>query len=138
MTVFGGTYGPAEAVPFSSSSHLRGRVGGPPSFARLDSRARLSPHEPSNLKHSVHRRGLLGFEEGDGCVVDGDAGGGAAVELAVVGGAMDDQVGAVTVDYFGQARGAEERVDFRGLAVDGGDDGRVVNTGVHPWAETLS
>jgi hypothetical protein len=35
-----------------------------PSFARLDSRGRLSPHEPSNFKDAVHRWGLLGFEEG--------------------------------------------------------------------------
>jgi hypothetical protein len=43
---------------------------------------------------------LLGFEQGDGYVVDWDAGGGAAVGLAVVGVAVEDQVGAVAVYYF--------------------------------------
>jgi len=37
--------------------------------------------------------GFLGFEEGDGYVVDGDGGGGASVEFAVVGVAVEDQVG---------------------------------------------
>jgi hypothetical protein len=69
---------------------------------------------------------LLRFEEGDGYVVDGDAGGGTAVELAVMDAAMNDQVRAVPVYYFRQARGAEKRKNLRSLSVHSANDGRVM------------
>ena len=66
---------------------------------------------------------MLGFEESDRHIGHGNPRRRSAVELAVVGMAVDDQVGTVAVYYFGEARGAEERKNFGSFAIDSASDG---------------
>ena len=65
-----------------------------------------------DVEDAIGAGGLLRLQEADGYVVDWNSGGGLAVGGSVMGMAVDDQVGAVAIDYFGQSRGAEEREDF--------------------------
>lgn len=52
--------------------------------------------------------------------MDGNAGSGFAAGPTVMGVTVNDQIGAMAIDDFGQARSAEEGEDLRSLSLDGG------------------
>jgi len=79
-----------------------------------------------NVKNPVNRWGALGLQQGDCNVVHRHPPGRFAIALAIMRMAVDDQVCAVTVDYFGQARRSKEWINLRGFALDGGHNRSVV------------
>src|SRR5690348_8043424 len=79
-----------------------------------------------DIEDAVDAGGLLGLAEAKGDVVDRISAHGEAIRSAEVDVAVNDEVGAVAVNNFGEARGSQIRKDFGSFAFHGAGDGRVV------------
>src|SRR5579872_261590 len=111
--------------PLPSTACARDRWS-PISPAATAGDVRLRP--PSSKLENAERNGrVLQLQQRQGDVVNGNAGGGFTIHAAVVGMAMKDEVSAVPVGDFGQARGAQVGINFGGFALHGGTDGGVMN-----------
>ena len=80
-----------------------------------------------HVENAVEGVRVVGLQDMDRHVVDGNSGRGFAIGFAVVGVAMDYKVGSVTVDDFGQTGRTKVGKDLRRFAFDGVTDGSVVN-----------
>ncbi len=89
-----------------SRLELRSR-GGADKMQRSFAALRMTAAEGGSLENldvedAVGAGRGLGHEELHGDVVDGDAGDGCAFEASVVGVAVEDEIGAVAIDDFGE------------------------------------
>ena len=79
-----------------------------------------------NIKYSVCRRRIPGFEQSDRNVVHRDTRSNGSVRLAIVSVSVEDKVGTVAVNHLCQPRTAEKRKNLRSLALHRGNDGKVM------------
>src|SRR5579884_1470299 len=79
-----------------------------------------------HVEDAVRTGGLVGLQQPQRYIVDGDTPHRDPIGGAVVGVAVDHKVGTVAVYHFGQARGSEVRENFGSLALYSACDRRIV------------
>ena len=72
-----------------------------------------------HVKNAIKAGRILGLQQSDSDIVNGNAGGGFSITFTVVGMAMQNEIGPMAIDDLGEARGAKKRINLMGLAFDG-------------------
>jgi len=61
-----------------------------------------------HVKNAIKAGRILGLQQSDSDIVNGNAGGGFSITFTVVGMAMQNEIGPMAIDDLGEARGARK------------------------------